>query len=213
LAGYEVVLGDAANVRRGRRGLTLCGVPITALYRYVPFEPMLGTPLFTLIYDAAVAGQVRLLNGLGTLLLQHKGLMAWLWEHRDDPQLTEGQRRAVVEHLPPTWRIEDGAAGPREGLVAKQVFGREGEEVRFGEDCSEETWAALRRQRTHIVQRKIDVKELAAVVPTSTGQQLMPGRATIGSFAVRGQWAGFYTRFGGKIVTSRAKWMATFVEA
>jgi hypothetical protein len=41
----------------------------------------------------------------------------------------------------------------------------------------------------------------------------MRGYATIGCYAVGGEWAGYYTRLGGKIITSRAKWIATFVEA
>ena len=35
---------------------------------------------------------------------------------------------------------------------------------------------------------------------------------TVGCFAVNGQFAGFYTRFGDKITTSRSKWLATFAE-
>jgi hypothetical protein len=50
------------------------------------------------------------------------------------------------------------------------------------------------------------------VVATSLGPRLVEGRATVGCFAVDGRFAGFYTRFGGKIITSRAKWLATLVE-
>ena len=53
---------------------------------------------------------------------------AWLWRHRDDPALPAAARWAVAAHLPPTWPIDEMPADqPRDRMVAKQVFGREGE--------------------------------------------------------------------------------------
>ncbi len=212
--GVKVVLGDANNLRPSRKGVSLCGEPVAALYRYVPFETMLGTPPFALIHDAVAAGHLRLLNGLGGLLLQHKGLLAWLWAHRDDPALESDERRAIVEHLPPTWVIDGCPPNVRQrDLVAKQVFGREGEEVYFGEDMTPAAWAMLRDRHTYVVQQRVQIGELKALVPTSAAPIATIGYATVGCYAVRGRWAGYYTRFGDKIITSRAKWLATFVEA
>jgi glutathionylspermidine synthase len=175
---------------------------------------MFGTAPFALIYDAVQSGRLRLLNGLGGLLLQHKGLLAWLWEHRDDPALAIDERHAIDEHLPPTWDIDRCPPGERmEDLVAKQVFGREGEEVYFGEDMTPVAWETLRQRQTYVAQRRIHVGEIAAAVPTSLGPEVMKGHATVGCYAVGGEWAGYYTRMGGKIITSHAKWLATFVEA
>jgi glutathionylspermidine synthase len=211
--GFDVVLGDSDNLQSTAGGLRLCGRPISALYRYVPLEAMLGTPVFAAVYDAVTAGRMRLLNGLYGLLLQHKGVLAWLWEHRDDPTFSAAEQAALKMHLPPTWSIQCCPTGTdRSSLVAKQVFGREGEEVFFGEDLSDEAWGALSRRRTYVAQRRISVAEMAAAIPTSTGARAQCGYATVGSYAVNGSWAGYYTRFGGKIVTSRSKWMATFVD-
>lgn len=211
--GIEVVLGDLDNLAATRRGLTLCGRPLGALYRYVPFEGMLGSPAFAAIYEAVAAGHLALLNGLYGLLLQHKGVMSWLWAHRDDERLGDEERAAIRRHLPPTWPID---AYPEEeaqaSLVAKQVFGREGEEVFFGEDLAPEAWTALVRRRTYVAQRRVRVVELAGAVPTSVGFERRSGHASVGCFAVDGRWAGYYTRFGGKVITSRAKCLATFVD-
>jgi glutathionylspermidine synthase len=212
--GIKVVLGDANNLRPARSGVSLCGEPLAALYRYVPFETMLGSAAFALIYDAVKFGRLRLINGLGGLLLQHKGLLGWLWAHRDDATLQAEERHTIARHLPPTWNIDDCPSEERRAdLVAKQVFGREGEEVYFGEDVAADAWAMLRERHTYVVQRRIRVGQLQAAVPTSLGPAVMRGYATIGCYAVGGEWAGYYTRLGGKIITSRAKWIATFVEA
>ena len=77
------MLGDAANLRLTRAGLTLLGRQIDALYRYLPFEAIFGTPTFVAMEEAAALGRVEIVNGLYGLLLQNKGLMAWIWAHRD----------------------------------------------------------------------------------------------------------------------------------
>ena len=212
--GWDVVLADAGNLRLTRVGLTLCGRPVRALYRYLPFEAIFGTPTFVAMEEAAALGTVEILNGLFGLLLQNKGLIAWIWAHRDDPGLfDEEARAAIAEHLPGTWPIgEVPRELDREHLVAKQVFGREGQEVFFGEDCSEELWSTLTRRRTYVAQERVRVAQTRAVIQTSLGPDVRDGYATVGCFAVNGRFAGFYTRFGDKITTSRSKWLATFAE-
>lgn len=211
--GIASVLGDVDNLRASRQGLTLAGQPVAALYRYVPFESIFGTPAFAAIFDAVAGGKLRLLNGLYGLLLQHKGLVAWLWEHRADPLFTAEERAAIADHLPPTWPIAgDGELAAGGAVVVKQVFGREGEEVFFAEDLSTEAWQQLRQRRTYVVQRRVSVGEIDVAVQTSLGNRLQRGHPTVGSFAAGGRWAGYYTRFGAKIITARAKWLATFVE-
>ena len=210
--GFDVVLGNTTNLRAVRGGLTLCGRKISALYRYVPFETMYGTPAFSSVYDAVMSGRLRLLNGLFGLLLQHKGLLALLWERRDDSIFTDDERAAIREHLPAVWPIDNVPALRRAELVAKQVFGREGEEVFFGEDCSDQEWEALQRQHTYVVQERVRTSEVKAVIRNSDGFQCATGYLTVGSYVVRGCHAGYYTRFGGKITRASAKWLATFVE-
>ena len=211
--GIEVVLGDAHNLSSSHRGIALCGHRIDALYRYLPYESMLGTPHFSAIADAAAAGNLGVLNGLFGLLLQHKGALAWLWSHRDDPLFSPSERLAIGVYLPPTWMIEEVPADvDRRALVVKQVFGREGEEVFFGDELDDDAWRELVRRKTYVAQQQVDVQPVEAAVPTSLGPEVRRGTATVGSFALSGTWGGYYSRFGGRIITSRAKWLATFVE-
>ncbi|HEY8475560.1 MAG TPA: glutathionylspermidine synthase family protein [Chloroflexota bacterium] len=208
-----VVLGDYHNLVATGRGIAVCGRPVAALYRYVPFESVFGTPFFAALYQAVVERRLLLLNGLYGLLLQHKGLLAWLWEHRDDPCLTPAERAAVRDHLPPTWWVRDAPEGvARADLVAKQVFGREGEEVFFGVDLAPEEWALLRRRRTYVVQQRVSVAEVTAAVQTPDGACRQRGGVTVGSFVVDGAWAGCYSRFGSRLITAQARWLATYVE-
>jgi glutathionylspermidine synthase len=217
--GARVVLGDVDNLRPGRTGLHLGRERIDALYRCFSFESTFGTPAFAAIYDAVASGRVILLNGLFGLLLQHKGVMSWLWAHRDDPELPAEERQVIQRHLPPTWNIAEWApprdSAPRDhehGNVVKQVFGREGEEVYFGDDLTPEQWDAFRRRRTYVVQRRIAIAPHTANVPTQCGSRSRQGYPTFGSFVVDGAWGGYYTRFGDQIVNARAKWLATLAE-
>ncbi|MGH2459984.1 MAG: glutathionylspermidine synthase family protein [Chloroflexota bacterium] len=206
-----VALGDVDNLRRTSDGLALGRQLLGALYRYYPFESMLGLPAFAAIYEAVAEGKLRLLNGLYGLLLQHKGLIAWLWEHRNDSDFSTEERAAIRDHLPPTRGIADDPAEIEGPVVIKQVFGREGEEVFFSEDLLADDWTTLRQRRTYVVQQRIAVAELDAVVWSSTGPRIQRGHVTVGSFAVGGEFAGYYSRFGSKIITARAKWLATLV--
>ncbi|MGE3273251.1 MAG: glutathionylspermidine synthase family protein, partial [Chloroflexota bacterium] len=212
--GLDVVLGDAGNLRLTRAGLTLRGRRIEALYRYLPFEAIFGTPTFAAMEEAVALGQVTILNGLYGLLLQNKGLLAWIWDHREDASLFDGEARvAIREHLPATWLLQDAPPDTSQGqLVAKQVFGREGQEVFFGEDCSEDLWQTLVRRQTYVAQQRVRVAQTPAVVHTSLGPDVREGFATVGCFGVDGRFAGCYTRYGSKIITSASKWLATFAE-
>jgi glutathionylspermidine synthase len=211
--GIDAVLGDVHNLRPGLPGLSLRGRRVAALYRYLPFESLFGSPGFAAVEEASTSGSVTLLNGLYGLLLQHKGLMAWLWAHRDDPRFSPAERGSIRAHLAATWMAGEQSCGlPPSELVFKQVFGREGEEVFFGEDLSEAQVADLVRRQTYVAQRRIHPQALSAAIPTSLGTVAREGYATVGSYVTAGRFAGFYTRFGDKIVTARAKWLATFVE-
>jgi glutathionylspermidine synthase len=208
-----VVLGDVENLSATRAGASVCGRPIGALYRYFPFERMLGTPAFAAMYEAATSGRLLVLNGLFGLLLQHKGLLAWLWAHRDDPAFPPNERKAIGAHLPPTWHIGNQPSSAVRGqLVAKQVFGREGEEVFFGEDVDDATWATLAQHKTYVVQQRVAGPEVEGVMPSSGGPVTRRGHVVVGAFSVNGEWGGYYSRFGDKITTSRAKWVATLVD-
>ena len=212
--GLDVVLGDAGNLRLTGRGLSLRGRRVDAIYRYLAFETIFGTPTFAALEEAVALGQVTVLNGLFGLLLQNKGLLAWIWAHRDDGEVFDEEARAAIcSYLPATWHIDEVPASvDRRKLVAKQVFGREGQEVFFGEDCTDELWRTLVHQRTYVAQRRVQVGQTVAVVQTSTGPELRDGRATVGSFAVDGAFGGYYTRYGDKVITASSKWLATFVE-
>ena len=165
------------------------------------------------IYDGVLSGKLELLNGLFGLLLQHKGLLAWLWANRESQLLTAEERTAIREHLPATRWIEDVPVDEvREGLVAKQVFGREGEEVFLGDQLTDHAWRSLQQRRTYVAHRRVVSPALAAVVPGLGCMEVRQGHLTVGSFAVAGSWAGYYTRLGGPITDETANWLATFEE-
>ena len=210
--GIEVLYGDVDNLTTGRGRLCLMGRPLDALYRYYPFETLLGRQAFVDLFAAAGSGRVRLLNGLRGLLAQNKGVLAWLWAHRADRALfTPRERRAIARHLPPTWWIGDlPTDADRAGLVLKQAFGREGEEVYFGDRLADADWERCRRWGSYVCQRRVDVPPLEAVVRTAAGPRTQTLWPAVGSFTAGGAWAGYYTRLGGPITTASARFVPTF---
>jgi glutathionylspermidine synthase len=212
--GIDVLYADVDNLASSRGRLCLMGRPLDALYRYYPFETLLGQQAFVDLFAAAGSGRVRLLNGLRGLLAQNKGLLAWLWAHRaDDALFTLRERRAIEGHLPPAWWIDDlPPEEDRAGLVLKQAFGREGEEVYFGDRLSDADWERCRTWGSYVCQRRVDVPPLEAVVRTAAGPQAQTLWPAVGSFTAGGAWAGYYTRLGGPITTASARFVPTFFE-
>lgn len=210
--GVDVVYGDVDNlsVRRGR--LYLCDRTLHALYRYYPFEWLLGQQAFVDLFESISDGKLRLLNGLRGLLAQNKGVIAWIWEHRDDRAVfSSEERRVIAAHLPPTHWIGEMPADPGE-LVLKQVFGREGEEVYFGDAISAADWEKCRAWGSYVVQRRVRAAPVRAVIMTSSGPEVRDLWPVVGSFTAAGKWAGYYTRAGEPITTGHAKFIGTFWE-
>jgi glutathionylspermidine synthase len=210
--GVSVVFGDLDNLQVSRGRLRLLGTPLDAVYRYFPFEWMLGQQVFVDLFDAVSAGKVRLLNGLRGLLAQNKGLLAWLWAHREDDSIfSASERSAIQQHLPPVhWIADVKPNADRTNLVLKQVFGREGEEVYFGDSISQADWERCVAWRSYIVQERVRPVPTTAVVQTASGPEVQQLWPVVGSFTAGGRWAGYYTRAGEPITTGHAKFFATY---
>ncbi len=213
--GIETVLGDVHNLgRAGSNRVTLLGRPIDALYRYVTYEALLATPQFWMMAEAVATGKLSLVNGFRGMLLQDKGLLAWIWGHRGDPLFSGAEQSAIALHMPPTWWIHDlPAEVDRRKTVVKQVFGREGNEVYFGDSMSEEDWERCRGWGTFVVQQRVDSPTFTAVGWDLLGRPERRTRwATVGGYVAGEQWAGCYSRLGSRIVNAQAEFVPTFSE-
>ena len=92
----RTVFGDLDNLTQLRDGtMALCGQPIDALYRCFAFEALYNQPQLFWLMDSLDRGKIVLLNRPRGLLLQNKGLMAWIWSHREDPCSTLASRRRL----------------------------------------------------------------------------------------------------------------------
>ncbi|MCL5266202.1 MAG: glutathionylspermidine synthase family protein [Chloroflexi bacterium] len=214
--GVETVLGDIDNLRESRGGrVSLVGQPIDALYRYVTYEAMLALPQFYTIVEAVTSGRLTLLNGLRGMLLQNKGLLAWIWARRDEPLFSPEEQEAIKRHLPPTWWVRDLPGDvDLNKTVVKQVFGREGDEVYFGDAMSDADWEQCRKWGTFIVQQFVETAPLTSVGWDWQGRPVQRMRlATVGGYVASEKWAGCYSRLGNRIVNSRAEFVPTFAES
>ncbi|MSQ43774.1 MAG: hypothetical protein EXR45_06150 [Chloroflexi bacterium] len=212
-AGIEVVVGDVDNLHLVQGRLHFQTGPVDAVYRYFPFETLLGHPAWTMLFTAVATGQVRLLNGLRGLLAQNKGVLAWIWSHQDDDAVFDpGDRATIRRHLPATgWVDAIPPRDMRDGLILKQVFGREGEEVRNGSDLDDDAWRRCVAWGSYVSQRRVPTVPSRAIVATSRGHREVEVWPCVGSFAVEGHWAGYYTRIGAEITQHDAQWCATGV--
>lgn len=211
--GVEMALGDVDNlgVRRGR--VHLLGREVQALYRLYPIERLYGHPVFPGLMDAALAGRVWLLNPVAALLAQDKALLAWIWARRDDALFPPDERAAIARHLPETYLVTDTPPDlDRRAFVIKEFFGREGEEVYFGERVDDADWERCRAWRTFVVQRLVTSQTVDDVRWQDDGPAVTRGIPCVGSYLAGDRWGGLYVRVGDRVTTNRARHVGAFSE-
>jgi glutathionylspermidine synthase len=210
--GPEIVLGDIHNLAARRGRVYLLGQEIQALYRLYPVERLYGQAVFPGLMEAALAGRVLLLNPVAALLAQDKALMAWMWARRESEWFPPDERAAIRRHLPETYLIRDLPADlDRRAFVIKEFFGREGEEIYFGENIDDADWERCRAWRTFVVQRVVESQEVEDLI--WRGDACAPGRRVpcVGSYLSDNRWAGLYVRLGDRVTTNRAQHVGAFV--
>jgi glutathionylspermidine synthase len=195
-AGLNTLVGDVNDLSIWRGRIQLRGRPIEALYRFYPVERLYRQAIFADLCEAAIDGQLLLLNGLRGFLAQSKACLAWLWTNRAcfDADLIE-------RHLPETLLARDPRAETLlPDAIVKHVNGREGDSVVFGTTLDRPAWESRLLEGGYVVQR--------AVQQQSLGGQY----ACVGAFAIGGRFGGCYTRLDGPVTTGLATYAATLRE-
>jgi hypothetical protein len=100
----------------------------------------------------------------------------------------------------------------RRGFVVKEFFGREGEEVYFGERIDEVDWERCRGWRTFVVQRQVVAERVVDLTWSAEHAERVWRVPCIGSYLADNRWAGLYVRVGEQVTTNRAQHVAAFVE-
>ena len=212
--GWNVVLGSPFNLQPAPDGgVALFGQTCDLLLRHYktdwwgerlplwqdedPFpDPDPLDDAIAMVLGAVAKRRCMVINPFGSVLLQNKRAMAFLWERRDS--LSPAARAAVEAHLPPTFRLEvmDPAqlTEQQADWVLKSDYGCEGEEVLIGATTTAAVWQealAQARPQRFVVQRFFAARP---------GPALMDGRPSLvnhGVYLIAGQTAGIYARLAG----------------
>ena len=126
------------------------GIPLadnlytSALYRLHPMEILIdertadGEPLGTMFLDLYKAGKFALMNPPEAILLQNKSFMALVYALARTGQFFTPAECALVErYLVPSYFEEDFDALRDGTYIRKEIWGREGKNVRLVEKCGE----------------------------------------------------------------------------
>lgn len=215
-AGLAVLVGDVTDLATRRGRITLRGQVIDALYRFYPIERLYRHAIFASLCEAAIDGQLLLLNGLRGFLAQSKACLAWLWSNRRGLVVDQASCFDIERHLPATVLARDPAAADLLPTgVVKHVNGREGDSVVFGCTLSPDNWEARLIEGGYIVQRAVSSPAVEDVEVDDVNESVRsagPRYACVGAFAVGGRFGGCYTRLDGPITSARATYAATLRE-
>jgi glutathionylspermidine synthase len=199
---------------RGAR-ITLRGQSIDALYRFYPVERLYRHAIFAGLCEAAISGNLLVLNGLRGFLAQSKACLAWLWSNRS--ALGSSACMTIERHLPATVLARDPAAADLVPIgVVKHVNGREGDSVVFGDTLDAAGWEARLLEGGYVVQRAVNSPAVEDVEVDDLLQRIRrvgPRYACVGGFSIGGRFGGCYTRLDGRITSGRATYAATLRDA
>jgi hypothetical protein len=194
--GVQAILAPATAPRLVDKELFIGSEPVRVLYRYFPTEYMQGQKNVGGIAEAVAGGYVRTLTSFSHIYDQSKYAFARAWQGRAG--LDEEERRAVEEHIPPTFDVADVSladlVAEREGWVLKRAYGRVGDEVFVGPLAKPDEWSRLvasvqERRATGeswIAQRFVRQEN----VPTPWG----PRYVTLGAYVLDGSFVGYFAR-------------------
>jgi glutathionylspermidine synthase len=214
-AGQPALVGDVHDLSVQSGHIALRGRPIDALYRFYPFERLYRHAIFASVCEAAIEGNLLVLNGLRGFLAQSKACLAWLWANR--ARLDAEQCQAVERHLPRTLLAGDpSAVSLLDAGVVKHVNGREGDSVVFGRTLDRGSWEERLLEGGYVVQRAVDTQVVEDVEIDEGRREVrrIGSRiACVGAFSIGGRFAGCYTRLDGPITSARATYAATLCEA
>lgn len=213
--GLECVVGDISSFTLLGGQIYLLNQPVDAIYRLFPVEYLSLEPMFAAYLQANLNGWLKSLNNLRGFLAQSKAVMAWVWEQRTSPVFSLAEREIIERHLPATFLLEDLPEDfDYSGYIIKEFYGREGAEVYNGAELSVKDWQQCRTWRTFVAQQRIDIAPVEHILPTEDLSSITLTEAfpCVGGFVMGGEWAGCYTRIGGRITDSFAQFIPTLVE-
>jgi glutathionylspermidine synthase len=214
-AGQPALVGDVTDLASHGARIALRGQPIDALYRFYPVERLYRHAVFAAVCEAAIDGNLLVLNGLRGFLAQSKACLAWLWSNRST--LGSTACTTIERHLPATVlaRNPDALDLLPRGVV-KHVNGREGDSVVFGNTLDTAGWEARLLEGGYVVQRAVNSPAVDDVEVDDLSQRIHrvgPRYACVGGFLIGGRFGGCYTRLDGRVTSARATYAATLREA
>ncbi|HNB72329.1 MAG TPA: glutathionylspermidine synthase family protein [Acidobacteriota bacterium] len=221
-AGINVVTGSPFNLRRTRRGIEVLGHPVDLIIRHYktdwwgerdpvwadaedfPDPEPLFEPLGMLI-SAEMAGEVTLVNPLGSVITQNKLSLAFFWEYRS--LFSEMAQTWIRTYLPETHRLSyfsiDRLRKEQSQWVLKSDYGCEGAETICGPFVSPETW---QRSLDLAIPQHFVAQRFFEAQPDDQGR--IPN---YGVYLIGGSASGYFTRLSSQSTEYSALTVPTFL--
>jgi hypothetical protein len=192
--GIRAILCNPENLVWNGRDLRAFGERVDIVYRFFPVEWLQEVGNFDALLSAARSGGLPMINGFTAMIPQSKKTMA-LWHERIE--LFDADDQALIRaHVPRSEAFRAGELGryrrDRDRLVVKRQFGRIGEEVLMGCQCSDDEWADWLEWPASEPGQWI-VQERFENLPLEVDGETIYG--CFGPYVVDGRFAGLYNRF------------------
>lgn len=219
-AGYQCVLGGAANFQVVEDRAMVFGQAVDVILRQYPTEHGDEIPVWVQLLRLYEEKKLLLMNDPRAILAQGKGLFATLWEllEQEDYLLSTAEQKAIRNYLPRTWiyarerRLE--LETNKDRWVLKANYSRYSEDVYLGCQHTDQEWHqvldyVVESGRVFIMQEFCSSAPL--VVPRYVGQRYVDTSAygNFGIYLTMGQSSGITVRWNDNYVTSDLSWFSS----
>jgi hypothetical protein len=221
-AGISVVCGSPFNLHHNGHGIEVLGKRVDLIIRHyktdwwaeripvwydAPDYPD-PEPLYEVLAQlltAELAGEITIVNPLGSVVTQNKLSLAFFWQ--EQARFSPTARKWIDKYIPPTYRMNSLSLAQleqeKEQWVLKSDYGCEGEETICGPYVSAEIWqkTLAEADATRFVAQRFFFAEKDEL-----------GRiANYGVYLLGGSAAGYFTRLSAQSTEYTALTVPTFI--
>ncbi len=219
--GYETTIADPRSLKLVEGRLEYAGFPIDLIYRRVIFKELIAKLEEVQDFiEADREGKVCVVNPLRSRLASNKATLAIMTNQKKFQHIfTEEENKIIKRHIPWTRRVLDMQTqyegntvflkkhiiSHKDHLVLKPGSGYGGRDVMIGRETDEATWSnlvgrILRNHEDWVVQRYVDISEMAVPIVNGSGVKMVNKKYNINPFVFAHQYAGSVARLSDQSV-------------
>lgn len=201
---YKFIVGEGTGLEAKEGKLWLYGTSMDVIFRYYPLYWFDNDPYYEGVIKAMDKGTLSI-NPPSTYISQNKGFFSVIWDLMVQEFYDDEEKMNIDLYIPKT-TLNPGELGTND-YCTKPFYGWEGQEISFSY-----TVPSLSKEREDLVyQERVDIQSISINTHTTMDSSKELAYPVLGAYVVGNEFAGLYSRVGGKITDKWAVFVPTYI--